>query len=177
MTKTFFTSDTHFGHEGLLRHGYRTFLSVEEMDNTIISRWNAVVGPRDVVWHLGDFTLSGAVFAQSILDRLNGQIHLVWGNHDRNSVRKLPRWLSGQYACEIRLNGRKLVLSHYAMRVWNDCRYGALMLYGHSHGSLPGNGQSLDVGVDCWNFSPVTLEEIEERMRTLPDFVSEDHHR
>ena len=50
------------------------------------------------------------------------------------------------------------------------------MLYGHSHDSLPGNSQSLDVGVDCWGMQPVALSEILARMDTLPKYGCEDHH-
>lgn len=173
---TFFTSDTHFAHEGIIRHCFRSFVSVQEMDETIIANWNARVGQKDIVWHLGDFTLAGAEVAETYLSRLNGKINLVWGNHDRNSVRKLPRWASSQYATEISLDGHPIILCHYAMRVWNRSHHGTLMLYGHSHAGLPGSNQSLDVGVDAWNFQPVTLPEILDRLATLPPFLSGDHH-
>lgn len=176
MTETFFTADNHFGHEGLILHGYRQFASVEEMDELMIAKWNGVIGPRDTVWHLGDFTLAGAEIAERYLSRLNGRINLVWGNHDRNSVRRLPRWVSSQYAADINLDGHKITLCHYGMRVWNRAHYGALMLYGHSHGSLPGSSQSLDVGVDAWGFRPIRLPEIISAMETLPPYHPEDHH-
>ena len=84
--------------------------------------------------------------------------------------------MSSQYATEINLDGHTLTLCHYGMRVWNRCHHGALMLYGHSHGSLPGNAQSLDVGADAWDFRPVTLAEILARMATLPPYQADDHH-
>lgn len=175
--RTFFTSDTHFGHAGLITHGYRPgFASPQAMDETLIANWNSVVSPRDVVWHLGDFTLAGAEPALAYRARLNGTIHLIWGNHDRNSVRNLGCWASSEYAREINLDGHRITLCHYAMRVWNNCRHGSLMLHGHSHGSLPGNSQSLDVGVDAWAFRPATLAEIISRLAALPAFKSEDHH-
>ena len=81
----------------------------------------------------------------------------MWGNHDPETVRNLPRWESSQFGTEIHLDGHRIVLCHYAMRVWNKAHNGSLMLYGHSHDSLPGNSQSLDVGVDCWGMQPVAL--------------------
>jgi calcineurin-like phosphoesterase family protein len=173
---TFFTSDTHFGHTGIIAHCHRQFASVQEMDATLIRNWNAFVGPRDEVWHLGDFTLAGTDDAINYLNQLNGKIHLIWGNHDRNSVRSLSRWVTSDYAREINLDGHKLTLCHYAMRVWNQCARGALMLYGHSHTGLPGTSQSQDVGVDAWDFRPVTLADILHRMAGAPAFASEDHH-
>lgn len=168
--KTFFTADLHLGHEGIIRHCKRPFESTHDMDQTIIHNWNSVVCKQDTVWLLGDFTLNGADDAKAYRERLNGKINLIWGNHDRNSVKKLDIWQSSQYATEINVENIKLILCHYGMRVWNKSRRGSLMLYGHSHGSLPGTDQSLDVGVDDWNFTPVTLEQIKKRMSTLPSF-------
>jgi calcineurin-like phosphoesterase family protein len=54
MEKVFFTSDTHFGHANIIKYCGRPFASVEEMNRELIARWNAVVGPRDTVYHLGD---------------------------------------------------------------------------------------------------------------------------
>ena len=176
--QTFFTSDTHFGHSG--HEGWlinrRGFSSVEEMDEKLIENWNSVVKKGDEVWHLGDFTLKGGATAQRYLDRLNGNLHLIWGNHDANSARRLPRWRSSEYGREIRLDGYKLTLCHYAHRVWNCSHRGTLMLYGHSHDSLPGNRQSCDVGVDSWDLRPVTLAQILDRLVTLPPLQAVDHH-
>jgi calcineurin-like phosphoesterase family protein len=173
---TFFTSDTHFGHEGIIRHCYRLFPSVAAMDEALIAAWNEYISPDDVVWHLGDFTLSGADAAEEYLSRLNGTIHLIWGNHDRNSVRRLTRWASSAYAREIKVDGVRITLCHYAMLVWNQCGRGALMLHGHSHGNLPGNSQSTDVGVDAWSFRPTTLQQIQARLASQPQYQAEDHH-
>ena len=173
---TYFTSDTHFGHEALIRHCFRDFSNIQVMDADMIRQWNARVGRNDTVWHLGDFTLLDADYADFILRQLNGNIHLIWGNHDRNSVRRLDRWVSSDYAREISLDGYRITLCHYAMRVWNQCGRGALMLHGHSHGNLPANSQSLDVGVDAWGFQPVTLQEILTRLQEQPTYRAEDHH-
>jgi calcineurin-like phosphoesterase family protein len=62
-----------------------------------------------------------------------------------------------------------LWVSHYAHRTWPHAWHGDLHLYGHSHGSLPGTRTSLDVGVDCWNWTPVRLAAIQERMAETPE--------
>lgn len=54
MSKIFFTSDLHFGHENVLRFDNRPFATVEEMDSELIRRWNAKVGRGDLVYVLGD---------------------------------------------------------------------------------------------------------------------------
>lgn len=172
----FFTADTHFSHARIIELCKRPFSSMEEMDETMVQRWNDRVKPDDLVYHLGDFTLKGADVAGSFLDRLNGRLTLVIGNHDRSSVMLLSRWASVIPALEISVGGKLITMCHYAMRVWNGSHRGALMLYGHSHGTLPGSSQSLDVGVDAWDFRPVTIYEIMARMAALPAYMPVDHH-
>ena len=58
MSKIFFTSDLHFGHENVLRFDSRPFATVEEMDSELIRRWNAKVGRGDLVYVLGDMIYS-----------------------------------------------------------------------------------------------------------------------
>lgn len=170
----FFTSDTHFAHARIVELCKRPFSSVEEMDHEMIKRWNQKVQPSDTVFHLGDFSLKSGEEAQKYLSRLNGTLHLIHGNHDRNSVRALSGWVSVSGLRELHHEGRYITLCHYSMRVWNGSHRGSLMLYGHSHGTLPGNTQSLDVGVDAWDFQPVTLEEILARMATLRPYKADD---
>ncbi len=78
--RLFFTSDTHFNHTNILQYCNRPFKTVDQMNETIITNWNNVVGPDDVIFHLGDFCLGGAEEWNKILDRLNGRIYLVLGN-------------------------------------------------------------------------------------------------
>lgn len=166
---TWFTSDTHLGHANIIKHCARPFADADEMDHAIIANWNARVRHNDDVWHLGDFAFRNGKAAASYLGRLNGRKHLVWGNHDSNQVRGLRQWTSSQPYAEITIDGQRLVLCHYAMRVWNKLHYGALHLYGHSHGSLTGTSRSCDVGVDCWDFRPISIDEILARMAAQPE--------
>ncbi len=180
MTKTFFTSDTHFGHRNMTNEGKnysnRPFDTIVQMDEAMIANWNAVVGQDDDIYHLGDFAM-GKTPVPTILARLNGRKHLIWGNHDSKQTRELPQWASSQPYLEINLEGKLIVLCHYAMKVWNKSHRGSLMLYGHSHGSLPGSDQSCDVGVDCFDMTPVTLEQILRKLRLNPSYLSVDHHK
>lgn len=80
-------SDTHFGHQSCWEKfkradgsPLRDFKSTEEMDETMIERWNAIVGPKDVVYHLGDVVINRRYM--TTLGRLNGRKKLVRGNHD-----------------------------------------------------------------------------------------------
>ncbi|HEX4369319.1 MAG TPA: metallophosphoesterase family protein [Rhodopila sp.] len=158
LMAVWFTADTHFGHAGALSLYRRPFASVAEMDAAMIVRWNETVGPADDVWHLGDFALrTGAEAAAELLRRLNGRKHLVTGNNDPPAIVALPDWSSVQAYAEVTLEGRRLVLCHYAFRTWNGMAKGALNLHGHSHGRLKPLPRQTDVGVDAWDFRPVAV--------------------
>ena len=58
MSRVFFTSDLHFGHENLCR--VIRGMSAKESEELIIENWNKVVTKRDLVYILGDFTFEKA---------------------------------------------------------------------------------------------------------------------
>lgn len=171
--RTLFIADTHWGHRAVIETSlglHRPFASIEEHDEALIANWNAAVRPCDVVWHLGDvFFRCPEERARQIFARLNGRRFLVRGNHDRIGARMPwdgPVVDVAQVAVADPLTGATvgLFLFHYACRVWPRMHRGDLHLYGHSHGSLPGTATSTDVGVDCFNFRPVDLAEIQVRL-------------
>lgn len=180
-----FTSDTHFNHDNVIRYSSRPFQNLEEMTEAMIVNWNAAVAHGDTVYHLGDFALSwGKKHAQvidSILARLNGQKWLIVGNHDRDEVTKNKRWVAVKDYHEIKvdlggLHKQRIVMCHYAMKVWNQIHRGAWMLHGHSHGNLiDEGGKIMDVGVDCNNYRPINLEEVIEYMDGR-NVIARDHH-
>jgi calcineurin-like phosphoesterase family protein len=157
----FFTSDTHFGDHRVLNLYPRPFATVAEMDAELVRRWNAAVGPDDEVWHLGDFARTSRR-AGEVLGELNGTKHLVVGNNDPGPE-AAHGWASVQPYAELELSGRRLVLCHYPFRSWNGQHKGALNLHGHSHGRLKEMPRQFDVGVDVWDYRPVTLERLLSR--------------
>jgi calcineurin-like phosphoesterase family protein len=152
---TFFTSDTHFGDHRTLNLYPRPFGSVAEMDAELIARWNAVVGPQDEVWHLGDFART-AKRAAEVLAQLNGVKHLIVGNNDP-APDPAAGWASLAPYAEIEREGRFLVLCHFPFRSWNRQHKGALNLHGHSHGRMKPLPRQFDVGVDVRDYRPVDL--------------------
>ena len=169
---TFFTSDNHFGHTNIIKYTDRPFSSVEEMNETMIRNWNNVVTDEDTIYHLGDFAFSRN--PEQFSYRLNGVKILIKGNHDKRLPGGFQEWYPYR---EVTINKQSIVLFHYAMRVWNRGHYGAWQLYGHSHGSLPDdpNARSLDVGVDCHNFTPISFEQLILIMNKK-NFKPIDHH-
>ena len=153
-----FTADTHFGHAGALALYRRPFTSVAEMNAAMIALWNDTVGANDDVWHLGDLALrTSAQEAAELLCRLNGRKHLITGNNDPPHIAALAGWASMQAYAEITVDGRRLVLCHYAFRTWNGMAKGVLNLHGHSHGRLKPLPRQTDVGVDAWDFRPIAV--------------------
>lgn len=165
---TFLISDTHFCHSAIIRMCARPFSDVREMDECMIASWNGVVRPDDTVIHLGDFAHRAEPDRlQKLFARLHGRKHLIRGNHDNAATQALP-WESQRDIAFASIDSQNLVLCHYAMRTWPKIRKGALQLYGHSHGRLPGNTQSADIGVDVMGFTPLRLAQIKDYLATLP---------
>ena len=179
-----FTSDTHLGHTNIIKYCNRPFKSVEEMDDTIINNWNKVVDKDDIVYHLGDFCFTKGDNNQQLNQfnnyfyRLNGKIIFIKGNHDNFTWQHRNIFFASYNSYhEIDIQSQKITLCHCAMNVWNRSHRGAWHLYGHSHGSLPDNKNSLsiDVGVDCHNFKPIDVNNIRHIM-SKKVFKPIDHH-
>lgn len=160
----FFTADTHFGHAGARALHRRPFPTVAAMDQAMVEGWNAAVAPTDTVWHLGDFAVRHPDPA-GLLECLHGAKHLVTGNNDPVAVCALPGWASVSPYMELQADGFDLVLCHYAFRTWRGMGQGVLNLHGHSHGRLRPQTRQFDVGVDVWDFRPVTLATVMETRR------------
>lgn len=172
----FFTSDSHFSHARVLDYSHRPFPSPEEMNAELVRRWNDVVTDRDTIYHLGDFALSSTPMAMMLFRQLRGQKHWIFGNHDkklRENKEFVAMWASTADLRTIKVpdptapfGNQLIVLCHFALKVWDRSHYGSWSLFGHSHGSMPDDPHSLslDVGVDCWNYTPVSYEALKDRM-------------
>jgi calcineurin-like phosphoesterase family protein len=162
--RIFFTSDTHFGHGGALGLYRPPFASVGAMNEAIVEHWNEAVGDDDEVWHLGDFAIRQQQrIVEQLLARLRGRKHLVTGNNDPPATIEAAGWESIQSYTEIVVEGVGLVLCHYPFRTWRGIAKGWVNLHGHCHGRLQPQPRQFDVGVDVWQFRPVTLREILDR--------------
>jgi calcineurin-like phosphoesterase family protein len=180
MTQVFFTSDTHYGHKNIISFCNRPYDDIREMREDLIRRWNDVVEPGDLVYHLGDFAFCDAKEAADIARRLNGQKYLIWGNHDK-SLRKskefMDQWVWAKDFAEIEVEGTKVVLCHFPMLAWNKSHHGSFHLHGHCHGTLkpdPG-ARRLDAGVDVWDYYPIPFQQVAAEMAKKV-FVPIDGH-
>jgi len=162
----FYTSDLHVDHANIIKLCKRPFKDIREMQEVMVANWNSRVGVSDDVYILGDFSFGATVFAE-YCQKLNGIKHFIMGNHDNEAYKKtrnlkLDRTYFHGDIYKVKDNNVSVVLCHYPIYEWDGSFRGAIHLHGHCHGNI---GRSFktnayDVGVDLWNFTPVTLEEI-----------------
>lgn len=169
----FFTGDNHFNHFHIIEACKRPYKSVQEMNEDMILKWNAKVGPDDCTFVVGDmFMNEKPQIMADIVSRLNGRIFLIPGSHDRH-INKLETLTRGkvkpiEQIVVINMNPEVVVICHYALRVWPCSHYGSWMLHGHTHGRLLPQGKSWDVGVDVNGFAPLSWYEIKVIMSKRP---------
>lgn len=183
----YFTSDNHFWHENVIRFCGRPFKDVAEMNEMMIKNWNDVVKPEDAIYCLGDFSLAIRAM-KAVVPRLNGIKYLVPGNHDwchsynkksrkeEDRVRLIKEytdcgWIVLPEQTEIDIPGVGSVqmchhpyyLTHPAddkYENWRPKDDGRWLLCGHVHEKWKMVDKMINVGVDQWNFRPVSIDEI-----------------
>lgn len=169
----YFTSDTHFYHDNILKYEHRPFKDINDMNQQIINNWNSRVKNKDQIYILGDFSFGNKQQTLKVLNKLNGQKFLIKGNHDyilkESEVENKFAWVKDYYV--LKHNNIKFVLFHYPIQVWDCKHHGAIHLYGHIHSNLGNHSMeyniinSYNVGVDVNNFTPIELNEILIKLR------------
>lgn len=159
------TSDTHFFHERVIEYSKRPFRNAQDMNKVLINNWNSVVEKNDIVYHIGDFSFANEKLTTEIFYALNGEKHLILGNHDFRNITKYKKmFTSVNNYYELNYPGKdrgsRMALFHYPIEFWNKRHYGSIHCHGHSHGSSPKTRNRFDVGVDCWNYFPVSVDQI-----------------
>lgn len=177
MNKIYFTSDTHFG-DSRFFFMMRPFQNLDEMHNKIIESWNSKIDKDDEVYHLGDFATDDKYL--DILKELNGNIHLIAGNHDHRIVSnkyedKFASFTPEGFGIDMDLinsAGAKLelYLNHYPIKGKSD----RFNLHGHIHSSYKVQKNSINVGVDVWHFSPVSVDDIFMLYNAINSYYDED---
>ncbi len=176
MANTWFTADFHLGHSNIIRYCGRPFRATDEMDEAILNRLNTSVKERDSLYYLGDVCLGSSEHAREYRRRIRCKnIYFIEGNHDACTRKIQGEFLWWKQLAEITVGVQRIVLCHYAMRVWHHGGRGAWQLYGHSHGRLPEAPTmlSMDVGVDTHDFRPWHFDEIKDAMEAKQRTTSE----
>ena len=141
--RNFYIGDTHFGHENILRHdsnnGCRSFSSIEEHDNLIISNINKVVTPQDNLYFMGDVSWYTPDKTAELLNQINCKNRfLLHGNHDRWAKDgRCKKLFQGIYDIkQIEDNGKQVIMFHFPIMMWNGQHRGVIHLYSHLHNTL-----------------------------------------
>lgn len=167
---TWYTADLHLGDAAITDACGRPHRDGATMEEAILRALADCVASDDDLWIVGDFA-SGALADEDRIarwfERIPGNKHLVLGDHDDGAVRNLP-WMSVGEVAEIRDGDHRFTLFHYPMITWHGARRGAVQLFGHVHQNWRGSRNSVNVGVDVWNFRPVQRDDILARASTLP---------
>lgn len=185
-----FYADPHFGHEKIIEYEKRPFSNVNEMNDSLITMYNQVVGETDTCIWVGDAFLTSYDKSDEILSHLNGKKILVRGNHDGSISRMLK--LGFDIVCEnifVWICGKSVRISHYPYwdsqsdkrqieelgqdrieqlkQKYPQRRKGEILIHGHIHGGRRFFQNMINVGVDAWNYRPVRWSEVENEVRKM----------
>ena len=176
--QVWFTSDTHFGHENIIRFCGRPFRNAEEMNAELIRRWRETVPDNGIVFHLGDFAHGGSRLWNDILFALTGRKYLILGNHDIKNLRQgfMNRFELVTQQMTIRVGKQHIVLNHNPFLCYGGSYRDVWQLFGHVHsGPLSHTGLDhsrlimlfplqYDVGVDNNDFRPVSFAKVKAKI-------------
>ena len=182
-----FTSDTHFCHENIVRFSGRPFANAAEMNEELIRRWNETVPEDGIVFHLGDFCMGGSKEWNDIMYRLHGKIYLILGNHDMKNIKQgfMQRFELVTQQMTIRVGGQGIILNHNPFLCYGGSYRDVWQLFGHVHsGPLSKTGLDLprlkmlfplqyDVGVDNNEYRPVSFAEVKAKIEAQVEAARE----
>lgn len=176
MGKIFYTADLHLGDLRVFNKCSRPFHNLKDMEEKIISNWNAKVGDEDTVYLLGDIAEDSYLKTIDVIRNLNGKKHLIIGNHDLKMLDKFKEaeiFISIDFMILIDDCGRKVCLCHYPVMDWMEFSRNGYHIYGHIHNKTGLNDPAypeikeyyknklaFNAGVDVTGFAPVTLDEM-----------------
>lgn len=161
----YFTSDHHFYHANIIEYCSRPFKDVNEMNLTMIRKWNERINPEDTVFHLGDFCLSKSTEApearkdayEFVREQLKGNIIFLRGNHDKNNKQK-----SIIESIVVDYGGKRIYLTHNPKFAKEEFQ---INFCGHVHEKwqfkkLGKKSIIVNLSVEHWNYQPVNINEI-----------------
>ena len=166
----FYIADTHFGHKNCIEFDHRPFTTIEEMDETLIANWNAVVKDTDDVYIIGDFCYRASKSPLWYLKQLHGRKHLIIGNHDNQLLKDeeaMKEFVSVDKMTYLKDGLYTITLCHFPIAEWNRYHRGAWHIHGHIHANVEGvyqflkdEDRALNAGCMIHNYFPVTIEQL-----------------
>lgn len=162
MSETFFISDSHFGHDNILKFEpiARPFKNLTEMHETMINRWNQVVGKYDKVYHLGDFAFGSSNI--ELAKFLNGQKELILGNHDKYNKTLYLQHFNQVHGVKFWFN---CILTHVPVHPMNLEGRSDFNIHGHLHSKCLPDKRYINVSVEQNNLTPINADIILQRIK------------
>lgn len=158
--KIWLWADTHFGHDRVRLKCERPWANIDKMDNALIKNARKVVGENDLLIHVGDITMAGAMkshYVEALVSRFPGTNVLVYGSHDKLRPRQYLEFGFVLAATSLVLPNGILVTHDPAdATVWPDDKP---VLCGHVHRLFQVLENVVNVGVDVWDYKPVLMED------------------
>ena len=188
-SKIFFTSDSHFFHDNIIKFCNRPFNNVEEMNQIMVDNWNNKVPHDGLVFHLGDFAWGGYNKFKEVREKLNGEIILIKGNHDEKNgpnsrEAELSIFKGVLRQAKLLIENRQIYVNHVPFLcyggTYRDKNAIVYQLFGHVHISnhlKRNNGKDFercvnnlfptqyDVGVDFNEFAPISWHEVNVKIQ------------
>jgi calcineurin-like phosphoesterase family protein len=154
MSKVYFISDPHFGHENMAKH--RGFENADAQDSFIIDNWNKTVSKKDTVWLLGDITMEKSNYSK-YLPKLNGLINVVCGNHDlAQHTKELSKFVN-KIGGAVKYKG--FILTHIPIHESEINRFRG-NIHGHVHEKSLSHVKYLNVSCEVLGYKPILFEDL-----------------
>lgn len=161
MRNIYVISDTHFNHANILKFTddkgkiFRPFSSVDEMNETMVENWNAVVRDQDIIYHLGDVYLTGGASVNQLFKRLRGRKRWIIGNHDNPYDQMLRKHFQKAGIWRV-WKEEKLIFSH--VPIHESSLRGFVNVHGHIHQNESPPGPYVNVCVEKTDWGPVSID-------------------
>lgn len=172
MGRIFVFSDAHFDHGNIIRYCNRPFENIPHMNRKLLDNWNKTIGENDCVYFLGDMTYGRNRHPIDYwLDKLNGQIFFVRGNHDIDSITRATVIHNG-YGIEYK--NYKFLLRHDPYR---PLGYEGWIIHGDKHNNhlekyplINQKNKTVNVSSELVHYAPLSLEKIISLIETGRSF-------
>ena len=154
----YFTSDLHLEHPNIIHYCGRPFRNVQQMNKVLIKNWNSVINEDDVVYMLGDLSIKPPAYKRGLwhfVDNMKGKKHLILGNHDY--LEPFDYIDMGFISVHTMLWLEEFTLIHDPAQAY---KINGPVLHGHVHQNWKKHKNAINVGVDVWDFKPVSIDDI-----------------
>jgi calcineurin-like phosphoesterase family protein len=163
---TFIIANCQFGRSGVIRPNNRPFGNVQDMNDEMVQRWNAVVKPEDTVIHLGNFAWDPTT-AEEMFEDLNfNQLLLLPAEHD-SAILELQA--AGGLPTNVKVvnyifeqNNLNATFSYWPMLEWPSKSKGGYLFHGYYNKKYKSDHKKkmINMATEFWNYTPQNINSI-----------------